>query len=105
MSEERKPADWREYRRLRAWELSQQGWTQQAIARALGVTKGAVSQWMSRAKAEGQQGLYRHLAPGPTPRLTSEQTKQLAQFLEQGAEAFGYHGQRWTTKRVADLIQ
>jgi hypothetical protein len=28
--------DWREWRRLRAWELKQQGWQQRAIARALG---------------------------------------------------------------------
>ena len=41
-------ADWREGRRLRAWELKEQGWNQQEIANALGVTKGAVSQWMRR---------------------------------------------------------
>ena len=33
--------DWKEGRRPRAWELSQKGWTQAAIAKALGVTKGA----------------------------------------------------------------
>ncbi len=33
---------WREGRRLRAWELKQEGWTQQQIADALGLTKGAV---------------------------------------------------------------
>ncbi len=31
------PADWREGRRLRAWELAQQGWKQKDIAAALGV--------------------------------------------------------------------
>ena len=36
--------DLREYRRFRAWELRQEGWTQQRIASALGVTQGAVSQ-------------------------------------------------------------
>ena len=36
--------NWREGRRLRAWELHQQGWKQQEIADALGVTQGAVSQ-------------------------------------------------------------
>jgi predicted transcriptional regulator len=40
-----KPTDWREGRRLRAWELQQQGWKQKDIAAALGVTPGAVSQW------------------------------------------------------------
>ena len=45
--------DWREGRRLRAWELKQEGWKQRDIARALGVSKGAVSQWMKRANQEG----------------------------------------------------
>ena len=39
-------SDWREGRRLRAWELKREGWKQQEIADALGVSKGAVSQWM-----------------------------------------------------------
>jgi len=38
--------DWREGRRFRAWELREKGWTQQRIAEALGVTQGAVSQWL-----------------------------------------------------------
>ena len=33
------PADWKEARRFRAWELVQQGWKQQDVAAALGVTK------------------------------------------------------------------
>jgi hypothetical protein len=32
--------DWREGRRFRAFELKQQGWSQQQIADALGVSKG-----------------------------------------------------------------
>jgi predicted transcriptional regulator len=51
--------DWREGRRLRALELKRKGWKQRDIADALGVTKGAVSQWMKRAKEEGVQGLLR----------------------------------------------
>lgn len=38
------PKDWREGRKLRAWELYQQNWKQKDIAAALGVTEGAVSQ-------------------------------------------------------------
>jgi transcriptional regulator len=37
-------ADWREGRRIRAWELKQEGWKQRDIAQALGVSAGAVSQ-------------------------------------------------------------
>jgi transposase len=99
------PYDWREGRRLRAWELAQQGWTQRKIADALGVSPGAVGQWMSRAKREGVKALRRHPAPGPQPKLTSEQRAQLPTLLERGAEAFGFLGQVWTTKRVAIVIK
>jgi predicted transcriptional regulator len=42
------PKDWREARRLRAWQLHEQGWKQKDIAAALGVSEGAVSQWGSQ---------------------------------------------------------
>ena len=32
---EQKPKDWREVRRLRAWELREEGWSHAAIAKAL----------------------------------------------------------------------
>jgi DDE superfamily endonuclease/Homeodomain-like domain len=43
-------SNWREGRRLRAFELKEQGWKQKQIAQALGVTEGAVSQWMKRQR-------------------------------------------------------
>jgi transposase len=48
---------WREGRRLRALELKERGWKQSEIAEALGVSEGAVSQWMKRAKVEGGTSL------------------------------------------------
>jgi hypothetical protein len=62
--------DWREGRRLRACELKQEGWKQLDIARALGVSKGAVSQWMKRAAtARGNPRPARFLR-GPIVRHT-----------------------------------
>ena len=55
------PKNWREGRRLRAWELHEQGWKQKDIAAALGVTEGAVSQWMSRGKTQGPEALRHRL--------------------------------------------
>jgi predicted transcriptional regulator len=42
-----KKADWREERRKRAWTLKEEGWQQQDIAAALGVSEGAVSRLSS----------------------------------------------------------
>src|SRR4051812_13366943 len=103
--QERGPADWREGRRLRAWALKAKGWSQQAIAEALGVTAGAVSQWMRRGREGGVEALTRRIAPGPTPKLTGEQRAQVPLLLAQGAEAFGFRGDVWTAKRVATVIR
>lgn len=97
--------DWLEGRRMRAWELKQQGWSNAAIARALGVTPGAVSQWMTRAIADGIEALRRRVAPGPTPRLTEAQGAELLRLLARGAEAFGFRGEVWTSKRIAAVIE
>lgn len=97
--------DWREGRRLRAWELHQQGWRQREIASALGVTQGAVSQWLRRGKeGGGVQALRRRKAPGAIPRLTLEQRARLPELLARGAEAHGFRGEVWTCARVAEVI-
>src|SRR3712207_9299189 len=76
--------DWREGRRLRAFELKQQGWSQQRIADALGVSKGAVSQWMKRARqGGGVQALKRQPAPGARQRLREEQRRKLPERSEE----------------------
>jgi transposase len=96
---------WKEYRRFRAWDLAQQGWRQCEIAIALGVTESAVSQWLKRARSEGIEALRHHPAPGPQPKLRPEQRAQVPPLLAQGAEAFGFRGEVWTTKRVAAVIE
>ena len=94
-----------EWRRLRAWALHEQGWTGQAIAEALGVTPGAVSQWLKRARVGGVAALHHRLPPGATPKLTAEQRAHLPTLLAYGPEAYGFRGEVWTTKRVAAMIQ
>jgi transposase len=97
--------DWREGRRLRAFELKERGWKQTQIADALGVTEGAVSQWMKRAREEGVEGLRHKPPPGATPRLSEEARAKLPELLAQGAEAHGFRGKVWTCERVATVIR
>ncbi len=55
--------------------------------------------------APGRLALHHRMPPGPTPKLTAEQRAQLPALLAHGAEAFGFLGDVWTTKRVAVVIQ
>jgi predicted transcriptional regulator len=52
-----KTTDWKTTRRKLAWELCQAGRTHKDIAEALGVPKGAVSQWIKRAKKGDEAAL------------------------------------------------
>src|SRR5919107_370209 len=102
----REATDWREGRRLRTFELKQQGWSQQRKADALGVSKAAVSRWKKRARAGGGvQALKPRPAPGARPRLSEEQRARVPELLERGAEAHGFRAEVWTCERVAEVIR
>ena len=98
------PKDWKEGRRFQAWHLLQQDWSQRQIAAALGVTEGAVSQWIARAREEGPEALRHRPRPGAPCRLTAEQLARLLTLLHRGAEAYGFRGQVWTCGRIAAVI-
>jgi len=96
--------DWKERRRWRALELKRDGWTHEEVAEALGVTKGAVSQWMKRVHENGEKGLHALPRIGAPPKLTTEQKEAIPDFLSHGAEAYGFRGEVWTCARVAQVI-
>jgi len=97
--------DWREGRRLRAFELKERGWKQTEIADALGVSEGAVSQWMKRAREKGVKDLRHKPPPGAPPRLSEDERARLPELVAQGAEAHGFRGDLWTCERVAIVIR
>jgi transposase len=99
------PSNWKEARRLQAWRLKQQGWPQRQIAEALGVSEGAVSQWMKRAHEEGPDALRHRPPPGAPRRLSAEQLARLPELLQRGPEAYGFRGELWTRGRIAAVIQ
>jgi transposase len=90
---------------MRALELKQLGWKQRDIAAALGVTEGAVSQWLAASRRGGRDALLSHLRLcGMPPKLTAEQLRLIPDFLWHGAEAYGFRGEVWTCERVAGVI-
>ena len=90
---------------MRALDLYEAGWPGARIAEALGVTRGAVSQWLGRVREGGRVALYHRKPPGGAARLTVAQREQLPALLTRGAESYGFVGQVWTTKRVATVIR
>lgn len=95
--------DWKEWRRLRAWELKQQGWVQQDIADALDVSTEVVSRWLHRVRDAGVEALLSH--PGPLAKLTATQKGAIPEFLWYGAEAYGFRGDVWTCARIVRAIE
>lgn len=96
--------DWQTQRRLQALALHEKGWQQKTIAEALGVSKGAVSQWLKRARGlpplEQAAALQVRKSSGRPPLLSGKQKRQVASLVERDAEAFGFVGSFWTLKRV-----
>src|SRR2546426_1105670 len=97
-------SDWREWRRMRAAQLKEEGWTQCAIADALDASEGAVSHWLATARTHGIEALAARPRIGRDSKLTEAQLALLPDFLWHGAEAYGFRGDLWTCRRVADVL-
>jgi transposase len=99
------PGDWREWRRLRALGLKEQGWCQRDIAEVLDASEVSVCRWLASARQGGPEALRAHPAPGPPPKLSTAQKRLIPEFLWHGAEAYGFRGQVWTCARIAYVIR
>lgn len=104
MSSNNGRTDWKQERRRRAFDLRELGWTQRAIAVALGVSEAAVSKWFS-AEVDGDDAWRGRPHPGRTSRLSDEQLRLLPDLLSHGAEAYGFLGDVWTCSRIAVVIR
>ncbi len=105
MSNGNEQLDWQVKRRLRALELKEAGWTQRQIAIELGVTEGAVSQWMKIARENGKEGLIPSARRRPMPGLNMSQLQRLAACLEYGARSFGFEDDGWDRDRFLWLLE
>jgi transposase len=96
----------REERRLAAARLLRTGRLSQAeIAREMGVSEASVSRWKHRLQQTGARGLRQRQPPGRPSRLSPAQWRQLFRLLRRGALAAGFESERWTLRRIAQLIE
>lgn len=98
--------DQMEDRRREAARLLRAGKLRPAeIARQLGVSRSAVSQWSAQLEAGGLRQLRRRRGGGRPAKLTAEQRRQLRRTLRRGAKAAGFATERWTLARVQQVIE
>jgi transposase len=74
------------------------------VARLVGRSKAAVSQWKKKLQTGGLDALKSKPHPGPKPRLSEQQKLHLVRLLNRGARQAGYGDDLWTYPRVARLI-
>ena len=94
-----------ERRRRRAVRLLESGYTLTAVARKVGAAVSAVWQWRETWRRQGPQGLTARPAPGRPPKPTPPQRRRLPALLAAGPRAYGYPNDRWTTRRLAAVIE
>jgi transposase len=94
-----------ERRRFRAVALLQAGHRPSEVARRLGVSPAAVSQWKKLYRQAGPEGLKATPHPGPKPKLTMPQRRKLERLLLKGPPAHGYTSDLWTLSRIAEVIE
>lgn len=92
-----------ERRRRRAVELVRSGESPALIARILGVRRCSIYRWVDLARTA--RGLKASPHRGPRPRLTSAQFSLLKKLLKRGACKHGWSSDRWTAKRVTELVR
>lgn len=88
-----------------AAEFFEQGIGPSEVARRLGVTTGAASQWRKSWQKAGKEALRSKAHPGSKPKVPRERLPELAKLLLDGAKAHGFATELWTLPRVRALIQ
>jgi putative transposase len=92
-------------RRQRAIALLQRGLSMKDVAARLGVSVVSVWKWKKAVAEGGPKALAAKPTPGRPRKLTEAQARRLLKLLGKGAKACGYPDDRWTLKRVSELIQ
>jgi len=93
-----------ENRRLAAARDLLNGATQSQVARRYSVSRTTASRWHRSIVVKGVDGMKKRRATGRPSRLTADQVDQIRRMHQEGACAYGFSSDRWTTAKLADAI-
>ena len=92
-------------RRMLALALVLEGRTRTEAAELCGMDRQTLRDWVHRYNELGLPGLYDRVAPGAKPRLSPEQTAEVARLVREGPE-FSEHGVvRWRRIDLSRVIE
>jgi len=94
-----------EKRRLEAVQDLLTGLTQSSVARKFGVSRTTASRWNRALRQKGVESLKKRRATGRPCRLAREQFLVIPDIFAQGAIVHGFPDNRWTTARLATVIE
>ena len=94
-----------EERRLKGGRLLKEKRLIQAeIARELGVSRAAVGHWAKGMRSGGLKRLQGRQPTGRQSKLSRSEERRLLSLMKRGAQAAGFPSDRWTLKRIQQLI-
>ena len=94
-----------EKRRLEAVQDLLTGLTQSTVARKFGVSRTTASRWNQALQQKGVESLRKRRATGRPSRLSREQLLLIPDIFAMGAIVHGFPDNRWTTARLATVIE
>jgi transposase len=92
-------------RRMLAIALVLEGMARGEAARACGMDRQILCDWIHRYNAQGLNGLHNRTAPGAKPKLSPEQEGELAELVRQGPDLDEHGVVRWRRIDLARVIE
>jgi transposase len=94
-----------EYVRRIAVARLDDGYDTREVAEFLGVSIRSVQRWAQAKEYQGELALSARPHPGRPPKLDDAQAAVVLSWLDRSACDFGFVTERWTARRVAELIE
>ena len=105
VTEVKRDFEFLERRRLSAARLLSKRLSEAEVARRIGVHRQSVNRWNRQLAESGHAALKGPGRVGRKPQMEPSDLRRLEAGLESGPRALGYENERWTTRRVAELIE